>query len=459
LAGIRVYRDGFGVRVDRDWLKLGGQQTSGGSWYGLRPDNTLGYVAISARENAVLEEKTDREGFVITPYYDNFYELLRRCVRFAAEAEEFIRRGWNDFRRAREKERAGIEAAATPEDVAARVMTNLAQATSYAAHGREATGAIDRTLDETRRTMRSVAATLPRESPEYQAIQVAERALEENLAMAHEAFDRTTRYLGEVARSEREVGILRGQTSALGEQIEQMSEAIGLGLTAEALVHEIQNIVDQLARRNDQIIRYLRDQGSRDARLIAYTEYVNTSIAGLRKQLSHFAPSLRYVRERREAIDLLDFFEQEIGDYHCQRLEQERIGVEIVSTAARDFIIRMNRGKLRQIVDNLFLNSEYWLREELRVRRIERGKITVELALPVVRISDNGPGVDPSVGTTLFEPFVTTKGRGRGRGLGLFVVQQLLDSDGCTITLLPDPTGRPHTFEIDFTGALDAGER
>jgi len=238
-----------------------------------------------------------------------------------------------------------------------------------------------------------------------------------------------------------------------------MSEAIGLGLTAEALVHEIQNIVDQLARRNDQIIRYLRDQGSRDARLIAYTEYVNTSIAGLRKQLSHFAPSLRYVRERREAIDLLDFFEQEIGDYHCQRLEQERIGVEIVSTAARDFIIRMNRGKLRQIVDNLFLNSEYWLREELRVRRIERGKITVELALPVVRISDNGPGVDPSVGTTLFEPFVTTKGRGRGRGLGLFVVQQLLDSDGCTITLLPDPTGRPHTFEIDFTGALDAGER
>ena len=27
LAGIRVYRDGFGIRVDQDWLGLGKQQT------------------------------------------------------------------------------------------------------------------------------------------------------------------------------------------------------------------------------------------------------------------------------------------------------------------------------------------------------------------------------------------------------------------------------------------------
>ena len=31
LSGIRVYRDGFGIRVDPDWLKLGQQQTSGRS--------------------------------------------------------------------------------------------------------------------------------------------------------------------------------------------------------------------------------------------------------------------------------------------------------------------------------------------------------------------------------------------------------------------------------------------
>jgi len=60
LAGIRVYRDGFRVNVDRDWLGLGKQWTSARSYYGLKPDTTTGYVAITSRENRQLVEKTDR---------------------------------------------------------------------------------------------------------------------------------------------------------------------------------------------------------------------------------------------------------------------------------------------------------------------------------------------------------------------------------------------------------------
>ena len=57
----------------------------------------------------------------------------------------------------------------------------------------------------------------------------------------------------------------------------------------------------------------------------------------------------------------------------------------------------MNKGKLVQIIDNLFLNSEYWLREEIRLKRIKTGTILVEISKPLVRISDNGPGIDPSL--------------------------------------------------------------
>ena len=35
----------------------------------------------------------------------------------------------------------------------------------------------------------------------------------------------------------------------------------------------------------------------------------------------------------------------------------------------------------------------------------------------------------------LFDPFVTMKPKGNGRGLGLFIVNQLLDAVGCTISL------------------------
>ena len=50
LGGIRVFRDGFAIRVDRDWLKLGAQWTGARSYYGLKPENTHGFVALSASE-------------------------------------------------------------------------------------------------------------------------------------------------------------------------------------------------------------------------------------------------------------------------------------------------------------------------------------------------------------------------------------------------------------------------
>jgi two-component system nitrogen regulation sensor histidine kinase GlnL len=45
--------------------------------------------------------------------------------------------------------------------------------------------------------------------------------------------------------------------------------------------------------------------------------------------------------------------------------------------------------------------------------------------LPIeVTVSDNGPGIDPSVRDRLFEPFVTSKQN--GQGLGLALVQKLM---------------------------------
>ncbi len=55
LDGIRVFRDGFGVRTQGDWLKIGSGSTSG-TYYSLRQDNTHGYIAISAEHNSKLEE-------------------------------------------------------------------------------------------------------------------------------------------------------------------------------------------------------------------------------------------------------------------------------------------------------------------------------------------------------------------------------------------------------------------
>jgi hypothetical protein len=100
LAGVRVYRDGFVVRTDADWLELGSQWTSATSYYGLKPDTTLGYVAISSRDNAQLVEKTDREGFVDNAPYRNFYKLMGAFREFTEEVQQLLRREYLEFAKA-----------------------------------------------------------------------------------------------------------------------------------------------------------------------------------------------------------------------------------------------------------------------------------------------------------------------------------------------------------------------
>ena len=257
-----------------------------------------------------------------------------------------------------------------------------------------------------------------------------------------------TRRLGEVA------DILEPDIDYLRQELQRFSELAGLGLTAEALSHEMSIIADGLAARTTNLITRLKNIRAVDPQILAYTEFVHGTVANLRKQLSHLDPSLRYVREQRDRIGMLRFFEG-VQDFYRERFARSSI-MTVSEVPFEDFDILMNRGKLTQVIDNLFLNSEYWLKEDLRKGNIAEAKVMVRSRKPFVEIHDSGRGIAPSVEHLLFQPFVTTKPTDKGRGLGLFIARQLLDSSGCLISLLPERNSfdRRYIFRIDFTGAL-----
>jgi len=64
--------------------------------------------------------------------------------------------------------------------------------------------------------------------------------------------------------------------------------------------------------------------------------------------------------------------------------------------------------------------------------------------LPIeIRVSDNGPGIDPSIHDDIFEPFVSSKTN--GQGLGLALVQKLVrDMDGRVSHERDEATGWTH---------------
>jgi signal transduction histidine kinase len=455
LSGIRVFRDGFGVRVAQDWLGLGAQWTSAKSYYVLRPTNTLGYVAITAKANASLEETTDREGFKSTPHYHNFYEMLSQFVAFTRDAQSFLRRGWNDFRKECSAEVAQISVSDTPEHLSRRISEALTGAASL--RDPLGTAAIGlRSASESSREALRIAARKPRLAEEYADLKPLLETIRDNTAAALTATSDVLNYLSGLTLMEGKSNVLADQIDTLREQLSQAYETVSLGLTAEALSHEIHVIADQLAERTQQLKQHLRRQGNQDGRIASYIEYIGASVSGLRKQLSHLAPSLRYVREKRGIVDMA-LLASETVEFYQERFAANSIAMAFKTKGSEPFHLYMNKGKLVQVLDNLILNSEYWLKEDLRLRTISKGLITFELQKPFVRISDNGRGIEPRLEASIFEPFVTGKGKGKGRGLGLFIVKQLLESEACDIALMPkrNKAGRLSVFEMNFSGVLN----
>jgi signal transduction histidine kinase len=451
LSGIRVYRDGFGIRVDRDWLNLGAQWTTAGSYYALKPVNTMGYIALSARDNPQLEETTDREGFKITPYYENFLGLLQKFVSFSEEAHEFLRRGYIKYRNLHQDEVAKIKAESTPEDISEQIRQSLTQARVYAKPLQD----LGVTLDGAQQTLRDVSTVLPNGSKEIKRLQHDVHALEASIEKGRETLQKVSSYLEKISSLEASNKSLQNRIGDLNEQITLLSEAASIGLTAELLTHEVHNIANQLSERARQVNKHLKQQSIDDPTLLNLFDYIDTTVSALHKQLAHFTPALRFLREKRESIDVSAFVE-DLRNYYRLRFEGQNIQFNIKHQRDEGFILKINRGKLIQIFDNIILNSEYWLTEDLRQGFLQQGIITVTIANPYVRISDNGRGVDPSVEDILFQPFITRKGRGKGRGLGLFIVEQFLESEGCAISLLTkrNKHGRFYIFELDLTGAL-----
>ena len=66
-----------------------------------------------------------------------------------------------------------------------------------------------------------------------------------------------------------------------------------------------------------------------------------------------------------------------------------------------------------------------------------------------LRVEDEGPGIDPSLGAQLFEPFWTTREEGAG-GLGLAICKRIVEEAGGSIEVHNRRTGGA-CFRIDLS--------
>ncbi|WP_342806426.1 ATP-binding protein [Alteromonas sp. M12] len=93
--------------------------------------------------------------------------------------------------------------------------------------------------------------------------------------------------------------------------------------------------------------------------------------------------------------------------------------------------IKMNFGKISQVLTNLLINAGQAIGE--------KGQITISTKVQnqdvVISVKDNGSGIAPDNLSKLFDPFFTTKDVGKGTGLGLSISYGIIQEHGGDISV------------------------
>ncbi len=430
-TGIKLYRNGFAIKPygldNNDWLALGQAQTGGSSYYGLRPGNVIGYVAIDESANKNLRDKTDREGLIDNVYYRNFLGLIKNVIRQYTEVVESLRRCYADFRKSLTDKNTKVQTLSQ----ALRAIQDLA------CIGAETSGdfdAVQTKFKNIEAKIGKVIAAGDSDSVFGCSDDLLKKTLQEVMRIHEESKNvlakanivlRTSKELDEALR------IIESKLTTLNMQLNDFSELAALGLVSEMITHDLGQISHRLLSKGNELNNMI-SSGKEVSQLQLYSivDFIRSTVTSLQNQMKHLDPSLKYNKEKVDVFSIEQMLREEELPYYVPKLKNKGIAVNL--NAENDFSIKMNKGKLMQVFDNLINNSIFWLE---RVKPQDTPSITIKIDKPWIYIEDNGIGIDKSVEDILFEPFITRKPIGEGRGLGLFIVRQLLDNYRCDIIL------------------------
>ena len=435
MIGISILRDGFRVRSQGDWLGLS-QSMTFGSTYGMRVDNTVGYFALTGEHNYKLIEKSDREGFVEDAAYRGFMQIAKQCRGFANETLEQVRRALDDYYK-KLMSSPNAPAAARPVGGSFNaVESGLKSAEDARAEAAQIAGELQADLE---RLERDVATGGPAADAAGRALSVANRAV----AAMHSVQTKLT----DGAQAGANLVRLRQEFDEKDEQTIALFESAAVGLSARGLAHELRTHLTEIRQRASAIEQTTKGG---TGEVLPHLRAIRASCTAISSAVALIDPMLPRSRAVKESIPLRgfveDFFKGRTSTY-------ERAGIRTRISGA-GATVRANRPRLTQVFDNLVRNSAYWLRRGELTGKVSRPKeIAVELTPSGFVVSDSGPGVDPHYEDSLFEIFVTAKPeRDTGQGLGLFIVTELLRTDGCDISLLADRNedGRRYRFAVNL---------
>jgi signal transduction histidine kinase len=197
-----------------------------------------------------------------------------------------------------------------------------------------------------------------------------------------------------------------------------------IGTATARILHQIKNPLQTIVLHADilQDERIVSEQHQRREVCEAIVGESQRLVAML-DELSVYASGSRRTLNRRPMR--LDELVRQVADVEAR----ESAGTGLTVNAARlgDATVNGDAYYLRQVFENLVRNAREAMEGQEAPPRVE---VSVERLAgnAEVRVTDNGPGIAPENLQSIFQPFVSTKGK--GMGLGLAICREIVEGHG-----------------------------
>jgi len=211
------------------------------------------------------------------------------------------------------------------------------------------------------------------------------------------------------------------------------------GEVARRLAHEIKNPLTPIQLSAERMRRrFLSSMNAQDAEVLQRsTDTIVQQVETMKQMVNAFS---EYARAPDMTITRFDLNQlvTEVADLYRSNPSRVEIRQDLDKHVET---IEADRGRVRQILNNLLMNAIEAL-DGLASPRVDiatRFESGGDAAYAVVTVCDNGPGFQRELLGRVFDPYVTSKPK--GTGLGLAIVKKIVEEHGGRIDADNRPEG------------------
>ncbi|WKL15871.1 ATP-binding protein [Comamonas testosteroni] len=236
------------------------------------------------------------------------------------------------------------------------------------------------------------------------------------------------------------------QSAELRKQLAQSERLATLGRVSAGLAHEIRNPLGTMRMKAENALAAPAEL--RSVRADSALQVVLSQTERLEALVSSLLALTQPLRVEHQEVDLHQWL-QERCNAHAEAAQQQHKQLTVALSsqllASAQGLALFDPIQMARVYDNLLLNA---LAHTVPHGSIELGASRTPAGALRLWVADDGCGIPPSLGETLFEPFATT--RAGGTGLGLALVREIVQGHGGRVALAPSVKGTRIEMELPW---------